>query len=188
MPHSRPVINGAPVKEWKLECAPCEKFLRADMAASGYRKQRTVNEDAGMKLAERYVGLWGTTPDTVPETPDEEKKREHDEAAMVTKNAARQTQAMDEISDAVKGNADLLGKFLDLQIALARQNQGAAPLPVLVPGHDIVTGEVNPYTAEVRQCQDCGTDIVRSPGQKGALPWRCPDCKAKKTAARRKVA
>ncbi len=28
--HSRPVAQGAPVKVWKLDCPPCEDFLRSD--------------------------------------------------------------------------------------------------------------------------------------------------------------
>jgi len=176
--HIRPVINGAPAKDWVLDCFACEQFLRADIAASGNKKLRTVNENAGMKLADRYVGLWGSTVNTVPETPDEEKKREFDEQASVTKNAASTAEAFAEIGNALKGNQQLMGKFMELQAALlAQQLQpreiSSAEIPETVLVHD-------GYNS--RSCQDCGTDIIRAEGQKGALPIRCPDCRQ---AARR---
>lgn len=190
--HIRPVINGAPVKEWKLECFPCEQFLRADIANSGFRKQRTVNENAGMKLAERYPGLWASTTDTIPETPDEEKYREHMEAATVTRNAASQTQAMDKIGDALAavaqqgaGNAALIEKLAELQLVLAQQQMPSPTVPILPVAVD-APEDVN--TADQRKCADCDVIIVREPGQKGALPWRCPEHKAAKAAARRKAA
>jgi hypothetical protein len=51
--HSRPVINGAPVKPFALTCAPCESFLK-----------------------ERASDIWATTEADIPETPDEVKGRE----------------------------------------------------------------------------------------------------------------
>lgn len=169
--HTRPVINGEPSKEFKLVCTPCENFLRADIARSGGNKKvRTINGDTGLALKERYLGLWGASPETTPESPDEELQREHNEQASITANAASQTQTLQQIGDAVKGNADLMAKFLDLQIALAKRDQQpeAAPPPPV------------PANAESRDCLDCGKPIVRADGQKGALPWRCPECKAKK--------
>lgn len=192
-PHTRPVISGAPQMDWILECPACESYLRRDAAAAGYRKQRTVNEDAGMKLADRYIGLWGTTPDTVPETPDEEKKREHNEQVSVTKNAASQTQAMDRIGESIaamaaqgRNTTDLMVKFMELQTAMLTAKPAGA-LYETPPGPLSDGPEVNRYTADVAPCQDCGAPIHREPGQKGSLPWRCPACKASK-AGRRKVA
>jgi hypothetical protein len=198
-PHSRPVINGAPAPQFVLNCQACENFLRADIARSGgSKKVRTINGDSGLALKERYLGLWGSSPDTVPEAPDDELKREHDEQAMVTKNAASQTQTLAQIGDAVKGNAELMEKFIELQLALAkneqsRQAEAQLAVPPLPAGeqkraeprmYEYQVGGVlaaeNSYTAESRACQDCGTMIERQPGQKGALPWRCPDCKAAK--------
>lgn len=191
-PHSRPVINGVP-QPFVLTCQGCENFLRADIARSGgSKKMRTINGDSGLALKERYLGLWGASPDTIPEAPDEELRREHDETAMITKNAASQTQTLAQIGDAVRGNADLMAKFIELQIALAKNQQPAEPLPPIAsetaglqeprmyeyPVGGALTASV--ATADWRACQDCGADIARQPGQKGALPWRCPDCKAAK--------
>jgi hypothetical protein len=195
--HTRPVINGAPSREFRLVCTPCENYLRADIARSGGNKKvRTINGDSGLALKDRYLGLWGATPDTIPEAPDEELKREHDEQAMVTKNAASQTETLAQIGDAVKGNAALMEKFLDLQIALAKNNAPQGPFaPILpVPSPDGEMPEPRRWeypvganldeSVETRFCLDCNATIQRQSGQKGALPWRCPDCKAKKNAQR----
>ena len=49
--HSRPVINGAPVKRWRLDCPACSVFLKNDP-------------------------LFSVTEADIPETPDETKGRE----------------------------------------------------------------------------------------------------------------
>ncbi len=51
LPHSRPVVIGAPAKIWALDCPPCEENLRHDPQ-------------------------WSTTPAEIPETYDEQKTRE----------------------------------------------------------------------------------------------------------------
>ena len=51
--HSRPVINGAPVRPWRVECPNCEPFLR-----------------------ERLSDLFSISEADIPETPDEVKGRE----------------------------------------------------------------------------------------------------------------
>ena len=74
--HSRPVIKGAPVKVWKLDCPDhCEPYLRGD------RKPRVLKYhiDPATKQAirqERVADsdpMYGTTPDSIPLTPDEER-------------------------------------------------------------------------------------------------------------------
>jgi len=193
VPHTRPVVNGAPAKQFVLNCQGCENYLRADIARSGGNKKvRTINGDTGLALKDRYLGLWGASPDTVPETPDDELKREHDEQAMVTKNAASQTETLAQIGAAVAGNAELMGKFIELQLALAK-NQPAEPTQVVMtmPSEPLEAGslpDVDTSTWQQRLCTDCSTPIIRKEGQRGALPQRCPDCKAKKATARRKAA
>jgi hypothetical protein len=179
-PHTRPVVNGAPAKQFKLECQGCENFLRADIARSGGNKKvRTINGDSGLALKERYLGLWGATPETTPEAPDEELKREYDEQASITKNAASQTETFAQIGQAIAGNTELMAKFMELTMSM-NKGQPAPPEPAQ-PAVDTSTWQQN-------QCLDCFAPIVRQEGQKGALPQRCPECKAKKAASRRKVA
>jgi hypothetical protein len=72
--HSRPVIKGAPVKTFKLECPQCESYLKGD------RKQKLlryhVNPTTGQAVRQERVAdsdpLWSSTPD-VPLTPDEDR-------------------------------------------------------------------------------------------------------------------
>src|SRR5580658_6872851 len=96
-PHTRPVINGVP-QEFRLVCQGCENFLRQDIARTGNKRIRTVNGDYGMKRAERYLGLWGASTDTIPESPDDELHREDVEQKTVTDNAATQTIAFSKIA------------------------------------------------------------------------------------------
>lgn len=199
-PHTRPVANGAPAKEFKLACQPCENFLRADIARTGNKKVRTVNSDNGMKLAERYMGLWGASPETVPETPDAEKQREWNSDRTALENAATQTEAFGRIADALAGNQELILKLAEMVTASKGAFGSLSPI-LPVPADDNPMPEprkwqypvgaipdVDTSTWNQRACLDCSAPIVRKDGQKGALPQRCPDCKAKKAAARRKAA
>lgn len=69
----RPVTHGAPAKTWKLECPPCEAYLRGD------RKPKILKhkiKDGRVVSQERVADsdpMWSSTPDTVPLTPDEER-------------------------------------------------------------------------------------------------------------------
>jgi SAP domain len=51
--HSRPVVDGAPQHPWRLDCPPCEDFLRVHNADQ-----------------------WSTTTTEIPETYDESRARE----------------------------------------------------------------------------------------------------------------
>ncbi len=72
--HSRPVVQGAPVKTWGLTCPPCEAYLK------GSRKPQVLKTTPGdPKLGipskqERVADCdphWSSTPESVPLTPDE---------------------------------------------------------------------------------------------------------------------
>ena len=71
--HSRPVTHGAPAKTWKLDCPPCEQYLRGD------RKPKILKHkiENGRVVAQERVAdadpMWSSTPDAVPLTPDEER-------------------------------------------------------------------------------------------------------------------
>lgn len=72
--HSRPVIKGAPAKDFRLDCEPCEAYLRGD------RKPRKLvfetDKRTGQPIRQARVAdsdpMWSSTPD-VPLTPDEER-------------------------------------------------------------------------------------------------------------------
>ena len=71
--HSRPVVKGVPAKVWGLTCAPCEAYLKGD------RKQKIlkyhIDKTTGQAIRQERVAdaddRWGSTPDTIPLTPDE---------------------------------------------------------------------------------------------------------------------
>jgi len=73
--HSRPVIKGAPVKVWKLECGPCESYLRGDRKPKilKYAMDKTTGQAIRQERIADADDRWGSTPDTVPLTPDEER-------------------------------------------------------------------------------------------------------------------
>ena len=67
------MTRGAPAKVWKLDCPPCEAYLRGD------RKPKILKhkiKDGRIVSQERVADadpMWSSTPDTVPLTPDEER-------------------------------------------------------------------------------------------------------------------
>lgn len=73
--HTRPVTRGAPAKIFKLDCPPCEAYLRGD-----HRPKKLVyevNKTTGAPIRQQRVPdadpMWSSTPETVPLTPDEER-------------------------------------------------------------------------------------------------------------------
>jgi SAP domain len=88
--HSRPVINGAPVKVWALDCLPCESFL------SGAGKPKILkftpgDAKAGIPARQEHVAdmdpRWSSSPDAIPLTPDEQLRN-----ATRTERGAQQLQ------------------------------------------------------------------------------------------------
>lgn len=74
--HSRPVHNGAPAREWQLDCPPCESYLKGD------RKRKILKTTPGdPKLGipakqERVADCdphWSSTSESIPLTPDEQR-------------------------------------------------------------------------------------------------------------------
>jgi len=73
--HSREVTRGVPAKIFSITCEPCESYLRGD------RKQKKLvyetDKRTGQSIRQARVAdsdpMWSSTPDTVPETPDEER-------------------------------------------------------------------------------------------------------------------
>jgi hypothetical protein len=71
----RPVTHGAPVKIWKLDCADCEPLLRGDS------KKKIIHMTPGDKergIPGKMMHVpdadphWSTTPEGIPQTPDEQ--------------------------------------------------------------------------------------------------------------------
>ena len=73
--HTRPVTRGVPAKIFKLECEPCEAYLRGDRKPRILKYQ--IDKNTGQSIRQERVAdsdpMWGSTPDTIPLTPDEER-------------------------------------------------------------------------------------------------------------------
>ena len=73
--HTRPVTRGVPAKVFELTCPPCEAYLRGD----GKPKKLVYETDkrTGQVIRQARVpdasDQWSSTPDTIPQTPDEER-------------------------------------------------------------------------------------------------------------------
>lgn len=69
------MIKGAPARTFKLDCPPCESFLRGD------RKQKIlkyhVDPKTGQSVRQERIAdgdpMWSSTPDSIPLTPDEDR-------------------------------------------------------------------------------------------------------------------
>lgn len=71
----RKVTRGVPEKIFKLDCPPCEAYLKGD------RKPRIlkyhIDAKTGQSVRQERIAdsdsLWSSTPDTIPLTPDEDR-------------------------------------------------------------------------------------------------------------------
>ena len=103
--HSRPVVQGAPVKVWGLDCPPCESYLRGDRR---HRILKTTPGDPKLGIPasqERVADIdpqWGTTPDTIPMTPDE-KRTKH----VIEERGEQQLRAFESLANLRKAGLDL---------------------------------------------------------------------------------
>ena len=72
--HSRPVRAGSPDKMFRLDCPPCESYLKGDRK-SRILKTTPGDPKSGIPARQERVAdadpLWSSTPDSVPLTPDE---------------------------------------------------------------------------------------------------------------------
>lgn len=192
--HSRPVSGGVAVHRttegknaaWPLTCPQCEPFLRQDIVRSAGRKVRTVNNDHGMNLAERYLGLFGASEDTIPESPDEEKHRESlerktatDQAAKTVNLAEQSAASLNSIAEAIAGNSALMAQLV--KMGLMGSQQTGPVLPADEPLPEPRRWEYPVGAGLTAVCRDCGTEFART-SNKGPAPKRCPDCKAKAAA------
>lgn len=86
--HSRPVVEGAPVKLWKLDCPQCGDHLRSDP-------------------------LWSSTVSEIPETYDEKVKREDQERRGQREQADATAHALERLAQ-LGDLPSVLGKMVEL--------------------------------------------------------------------------
>ena len=72
--HSRPVTHGAPAKDFRLDCPPCEAHLKGDRKPKKlvYETDKRTGQTIRQARVADSDPLWSSTPD-VPQTPDEER-------------------------------------------------------------------------------------------------------------------
>jgi hypothetical protein len=147
--HMRQVTRGAPAKVWKLDCIPCEKYLRGD---SKPKVIKVIPGDKEQGIPSRMEHVadadphWSTTPEGIPATPDEQHVNKI--------RAERGTQQLQQLSAlAALQQAGL--KIPDEAFWLLSQNfdQRIIKGTTICPnGHD------NP--AGVKYCNECGMTMA----------------------------
>jgi hypothetical protein len=146
--HTRPVRNGVPARDFKLDCPGCEAFLKGG--------GRTViintppDKENGIPGSQKRVAdmdpCWGATPESVPETPDE-----------VQYTRRRNRMGAEEL-EWIRAIAAAKQAGLDLPVA-AREM-----LERRLPGFGVVEGEVvcpqgHTNTAGLKFCGECGSKM-----------------------------
>lgn len=147
--HVRQVTRGAPAKVWKLDCVPCERYLRGDdkpkviKVIPGDKEQGIPSRMEHVADADPH---WSTTPEGIPATPDEQHVNKI--------RAERGTQQLQQLSAlAALQQAGL--KIPDEAFWLLSQNFDQRIIKgttICANGHD------NP--AGVKYCGECGMTMV----------------------------
>ena len=142
--HSRPVIKGAPVKVFKLDCPPCEAYLRGDRKPKKLVYQ--INKNTGQTVRQERVAdadpMWGSTPDTIPLTPDEERTN-----TTRSERGAMQIQMLQALAAIRQTGIDVPPEALWL---LERE------IPEGVLKGTILCAEGHDNAAGVKFCSECG--------------------------------
>lgn len=149
--HSRPVIKGAPVKIWGLDCPPCEAVIFGD--GKPKKLVHIVDKKTGQVLRQERVAdadpLWSRTPDTIPMTPDEERTH-----ALRIERGEQQLRALESIASLEKSRIN----FRDRPDVLFYLREQELPEDILqgtlvcVNGHDVPGGQ--PF------CGQCGASMA----------------------------
>lgn len=147
--HSRPVIKGAPVKTFALDCPDrCEAYLRGDN-----RPQKLVyetNPKTGQTIRQARVPdaspMISSTPDTVPLTPDEERTN-----AVRSERGKMQIEMLQALAALRSTGIDVPAEAMWL---LERE------LPADVLRGTIICAEGHDNPAGVKFCAECGMSMA----------------------------
>ena len=147
--HSRPVRNGAPDKTFRLDCPPCESYLRGDRKA---KILKTTPGDPKLQIPAKQERVadcdphWSSTPESVPLTPDELKTN-----STRTERATSQIQMIQALAALRSAGVDvpfetqwLMDRELPSQLI-----KGTTLCPT---GHDNAAG--------VKFCGECGLSMT----------------------------
>jgi hypothetical protein len=155
--HSRPVFKGAPAKTWKLDCPPCEAVLKGS-----HKQQKLIYETdrkTGAVLRQVRVPdsdpMWSSTPETVPQTPDEERTHE-----LRIERGEQQLRALESIATLAKAGIN----FRDREDVLFFLREHQLPEDVIQGAVVCANGHDNPSGAKF--CGECGVSMAA----RGTLP------------------
>ncbi len=146
--HTRPVRNGAPAREWKLECGPCETYLKG---GGRTRLQYTPGDSKSgiLPVQERVADTdpcWSATPDTTPMTPDESRV-----AKTRSERGAQQIQMIQALAALRSTGIELPSDALWL---LERE------LPAGMLKGTVVCADGHDNPAGSRFCGECGASLL----------------------------
>lgn len=149
--HSRPVVNGAPVKIWGLDCPPCEADIFGD------HKPRILvhitDKKTGAVLRQERVSdqdpLWSRTADTIPLSPDEERTH-----AFRLERGEQQLRALESVA-ALDGRGISFRDRPDVLFYLREQE-----LPEDIIQGVVVCANGHGNAAGLKFCGECGTSMA----------------------------
>lgn len=146
--HSRPVTKGIIAKVWKLDCPPCESYLRGDNKPKVIRV-RGGDKNKGIPSRMDHVAdcdpHWASAPEAVPQTPDEEQIH-----TVRAELGEKQLKMLEAFAAAVKAGLEIppdamfvLEQNFDPKILKGKV--------VCVNGHEVNAG--------AKFCPDCAADM-----------------------------
>ena len=145
--HSREVTRGVPAKIFSISCPPCEAYLRGDRKP----KKRVYETDkrTGQTIRQARVAdsdpMWSSTPDTIPQTPDEERVN-----AVRSERGAQQIQM-------IQALAALRGTGIDLPAEAMWLLERELPAGVL--RGTVVCANSHDVPAGSQFCPQCGVGM-----------------------------
>lgn len=149
--HIRPVNKGVPVKIWKLDCPPCESYLRGDTKA---KVIKVIPGDKDNNIPSRMEHVvdadphWSTTPEGVPLTPDEQHVHK------IRSERGRQDLDMLQAIASLRNTGIDLGDYRDAMWLLEQRfdKRIIHGSMVCAAGHNNAAG--------VKFCQECGISMT----------------------------
>lgn len=149
--HSREVTRGVPAKHFKIDCGPCEAYLKGD-----HRPRKLVyqtDKKTGRVTHQERVAdsdpHWSSTPDTVALTPDQEKTQQ-----IRIERGEQQLRALESIATLTKAGVS----FRDRPDVLFFLREQQLPEDILQGTLLCADGHDNPSGAKF--CKECGMSMA----------------------------
>ena len=149
--HSRPVIQGAPVKTWALDCPPCEAVL-AGAHKPKILKYQTDRKTGQVTHQERVADadpMWSSTPDTIPLSPDQERTH-----ALQIERGERQLRALESIASLERSRVNFRDRP-DVLFYLREQE-----LPEDILQGIVLCANDHPNPAGAKFCNECAISMA----------------------------